>query len=184
MLLCSGSLRAQKQAASESKTLKQVQLVTKSKYPTVGIKEYTLVTDSLEAQRADAEAIMQVKIELPRAMHTKDPAQFDRVLARNFVFRGEDEFHNRADYIRDRTSGEDRVKRADYQNLVLQFFDDVAMLTYRNIVEDESGGPTSWKAEMVWSEMFVKEDGRWKVGALHLIKLTLLSEPAPTPPGG
>ena len=58
--------------------------MTKSKYPTVGIKEYTLTTDDLEAQRADAEAIMQVKIEVPCAMQTKDPARFDRVLARKF----------------------------------------------------------------------------------------------------
>ena len=101
------------------------------------------------------------------------------MLARDFVFRAEDQFHNRADYIRDRTSGEDRVKTADYQNLVLQFFGEVAMLTYRNIVEDEPGGPSAWKAEMVWSEMFVKEDGRWKVSALHCIKLNMLNDPAP-----
>ena len=166
-------------AAAAPKTLSQVQLVTKSKYPTVGIREYTLITDNVEAQRADAEAIMQVKIELPRAMQTKDPAQFDRVLARDFIFRGEDEFYTRADYIRDRTSGEGRVKTADYQNLVLQFFGDVAMLTYRNIVEEEPGGPGAWKAEMIWSEMFVKEDGRWKVAALHLIHLITLNDPAP-----
>ena len=99
-----------------------------------------------------------------------------------FTFRGESEFFNRADYIRDRTTGEGRVKTADYQNLVLQFFGEVAMLTYRNIVEDEPGGPGSWKAEMIWSEMFVKEDGRWKGASLHQIKLIMLNEPAPTPP--
>jgi hypothetical protein len=179
MLLVSGAIPTDTAAARDAKTLSQVQLVTNSKDPTVGIKEYTLITDNLEAQRADAEAIMQLKIELPRAMQTKDPAQFDRVLARDFTFRAEDQFHNRADYIRDRTTSEDRVKTADYQNLVLQFVGDVAMLTYRNVVEDEPGGPTAWKAEMIWSDIFVKEDGRWKVGAIHLIKLNMLNEPAP-----
>ena len=179
MLVGSESLHAQKKAGGDGKTFSQVQLATESKYPSVGIKQYTLITDNLEAQRADAEAIMQVKIEVPRAMQTKDPAQFDRALARDFIFRSEDQFHNRADYIRDRTTGEDRVKTADYQNLVLQFFGEVAVLTYRNIVEDEPGGPSAWKAEIIWSEMFVKEDGRWKVGALHQIKLNMLNDPAP-----
>jgi len=56
------------------------------------------------------------------------------------------------------------------------------MLTYRNIVEDEPGGPGAWKAEMVWSEIFVKEDGRWKVAALHSIQLKMLNDPQKTAP--
>jgi hypothetical protein len=182
MLLFTPCPRAAENAGSGSKKLSQVRLVTESKYPSVGIKEYTLITDNLEAQRADAEAIMQLKMEVPRAMQTKDPAQFDKVLGRNFAFRSEDQFYDRTSYIRDRTSSESRVKRADYQNLVLQFFGEVAMLTYRNIVEDEPGGPKAWKAEMIWSEIFVRENGSWKVGALHQINLKMLNEPTQTPP--
>jgi len=87
ILLFSGYTRAEKDAAPGPKTFSQVRLVTESKYPSVRIKEYTLITTNAEAQRADAEAIMQVKMEVPRAMQTKDPAQFNRVLARDFIFR-------------------------------------------------------------------------------------------------
>jgi ketosteroid isomerase-like protein len=182
ILLFTACLRAAEDAPSGSKRLSQVRLVTESKYPSVRIKEYTLITDNLEAQRADAEAIMQVKMEIPRAMQTKDSAQFDRVLGRNFTFRAEDQFHDRTSYIRDRTSSKSRVKTADYQNLVLQFFGEMAVLTYRNVVEDEPGGPKAWKAEMIWSEIFAKEDGSWKVAALHQINLKMLNEPPQTSP--
>ena len=161
----------------QSQTIKpatQVALTTQSKYPTVGIKEYTLITDDVETHRADAEAIMQVTIEIPRADQTRDEAQFDRILARNFTFRGEDEFFNRSDYIHDRVTSPDQVKTADYQNIVLQFFGDMALLTYRNIVVDEPGSPGSWKAEMTWADIFVKEDGKWKIGAIHLIDVKML----------
>jgi hypothetical protein len=173
---CTAAEHSSTNAISTVRTFSQVKLVTQSKYPTVGIREYTLITDDVEARRADAEAIMQVKIEIPRAMQTKDPAQFDRILARNFTFRGEEEFFNRDDYIKNRVTSPNRVKTADYQNIVLQFFGDYALLTYRNIVEDEPGGPTAWKAAITWADIFVKEDGQWKIGAVHGIDLKMLNE--------
>jgi hypothetical protein len=84
---------------------------------------------------------MQVKIELPRAVQTKDGERFERILARDFVFRAEDQFYGRADYIRERANNKDTVITADYENVVLQFIGNVALLTYRNIVAMEPGGP-------------------------------------------
>ena len=89
VLLYSGSLHAQKSApAGEGKRSSQVQLTTESKYPSVRIKKYTLITDNVDAQRADAEAILQVKMEVPRAMQTKDPAQFNRGAGAGFCLSG------------------------------------------------------------------------------------------------
>ena len=58
---------------------------------------------------------------------------------------------------------------ARYENLVLQFFGDTAVLTYRNIVKekDEKDVPTTWL--YTWADVWVKEDSEWKVGAIYVI---------------
>ena len=101
-------------------------------------------------------------------MQTKEADRFERILARNFVFRAEDQFYGRADYIRERAKNKDTVITADYQNVVLQFIGDIALLTYRNIVVIEPGGPDN-TVDMTWADVLVKEDGQWKFRAVHLI---------------
>ena len=61
------------------------------------------------------------------------------------------------------------VLDARYENLVLQFFGETALLTYRNIVKetDEKGVPTTWLYN--WADVWVKEDGEWKVAAIYVI---------------
>jgi Domain of unknown function (DUF4440) len=151
------------------RTYSQVSLTEDSPYPNVGISTYTLITDNVEARRGDAEVIMRRKIEWPRAMQTKDEALFNRILARGFTFRGEQEFYNREDYIRDRVGNDEAVASAHYENLALQFFGEVAVLTYRNTVKikDASGKPET--LHMTWADILVREDGEWKIGASHLI---------------
>jgi hypothetical protein len=143
-------------------------LTTRSKYPQVRLSSYTLISDDVEARKADAEAVMQVKIELPRAVQTKEADRFDRILARNFVFRSDDQFYNRADCIRERANNKDTLMTADYENVVLQFIGDIAFLTCRNIVVAEPGGPENTD-HMTWADVLVKEDGQWKFSAVHLI---------------
>jgi hypothetical protein len=40
---------------------------------------------------------------------------------------------------------------------------------YRNVVSgtDAGGKPETW--HMSWVDVFVREDGRWKIGASHLV---------------
>ena len=155
-------------------------LTTQSKYPAVGISEYTLITDNVDGQRADAEAIMQAKTEWPRAMQTKERADFDKVLGRGFTLHESSGFMDRQAYIDNRVGDPTKVKSAVYENLVLQIFPDHALLTYHNLVEDEPGGPTAWKGGMTWLDIFVKEDNRWKIGASRMIHLDLLNDPERT----
>src|SRR5207244_198626 len=79
------------------------QVVVKVNYvvPTVGISEYTLVTDNLEADRKDAEAIMLRKKDMPLAVQKHDARLFDSWLGRDFIAHGEQEFLRRDEYIRD-----------------------------------------------------------------------------------
>jgi ketosteroid isomerase-like protein len=148
---------------------RQVIMATRSQYPQVRLSTYTLICDDdLEARKAEAEAVMQVKIELPRAVQTEEADRFERILARDFVFRAKDQFYDRADYIRERVNNKDTVMTADYENVVLQFVGDIAFLTYRNIVVMKPGGPEH-TAHMTWADILVKENGQWKFRAVHLI---------------
>jgi hypothetical protein len=63
----------------------------------------------------------------------------------------------------------ERVKSARYENLVLQLFGDLAVSTYRNVVELRTAGGAAEKLYMTWASVYVKENGEWKVGTIHLI---------------
>ena len=135
----------------------------------VDITSYVLITDDFETDRPAAEAIMRLRAKLPLAMQTKDAALFDSILARDFTFRGTDEFWNRVEYIRNRTAAGETVGTARYENVVLQLFGDMAVSTYRNAVEITDASGNKQTLNMSWASVYVKEDGEWKVGAVHLI---------------
>jgi hypothetical protein len=152
-----------------AKKYSQVNLKVDYVIPTVGISNYSLITDDVEAHRKDAEAIMLRKKDMPLAMQKHDASLFNSFLARDFISRGEHEFLEREDYIRDRVNALWTISDVQYENLVLQFFGGTAVLTYRNIVKekDEKGIPVTWL--YTWADIWVKEDGEWKVGGIHLI---------------
>ena len=152
--------------------MKQFKLTTQSKYPTVGLNEYTLITDDLERNRPEAEAAIQTKIELPHAMQTKERKDFESILSKNYVFRGPEEFYDRDGYINNRVGDPSRVKQAVYRNVVVQFVGDRALITYSNLVEDEPGGKEVW--DMTWADVLIKEDGQWKYEVVHLIEFKIL----------
>lgn len=140
--------------------------------PKIIISSYTLITDDEEARRADAEAVMRVKKNFPLAVMTKDRALFERILARDFVFRGEGEngLLRREDYINNRVQATGVIELVKYENMVLQFFGEIAVVTYRNVLKnkDASGQPDDTEY-IPWADVYVKEDGEWKIGAAHVI---------------
>lgn len=138
--------------------------------PGVDLTTYSLITNNPEADRREADAILEVKLSWPRAMQTKDAALFDRILARTFTFREADgRLLARDAYIRDRVQRSETVAAARYENVVLQVFGQIAVLSYRNVVSgtDAGGKPETW--HMSWVDVFVREDGRWKIGATHMV---------------
>jgi len=129
-----------------------------------------LITDDLERDRSEAEAVIQTKIELPHAMQTKERNHFESILSKGFIFQAADGFFDRDGYINNRVGDPSKVRQADYRNVVVQFIGDRALVTYSNIVEDEPGGPAAWKADMSWADILAKEDGRWKYETVHMIE--------------
>jgi hypothetical protein len=148
---------------------KQVTLNFDQQSPNVDIRSYVLITDNLDADRVEAEAIMRLRAKLPLAVQTKDAALFNSILGRNFTFRAADEFWNREDYIRNRVEESETVLSAQYENVVLQLFSDVAVSTYRNAIELKDKTGKAGTLQMTWASVYVKEDGQWKIGAVHLI---------------
>jgi Domain of unknown function (DUF4440) len=102
-----------------------------------------------------------------------DRLLFDAILARDFTFRAEDEWYERDAYIRERVESREGVEAVRYENLVLQFFGPIAVLTYRNVVKhtDMLGKPDTLR--LSWADVFVQEQGKWKIGGSHLITLAV-----------
>lgn len=172
---CQGGERADRaqpdSAVQTEATRKYSQLTLKEEAHSrnIGISSYTLITNNDEAHRRDAEAIMRLKKDLPLAVQTKDASLFNRIFARDFTFRAEDEFYEREEYIRNRVERPQTVTSAQYENLVLQFFGEVGVLTYRNVVKVNEANGTIETYQMSWADVYVKENGAWKIGAIHLI---------------
>ena len=148
----------------------QVVLTVERELPGIDLSSYTLVSDHPDADRGAADAIMRVKIDWPRAMQSKDVALFQRILSPQFTFREADgTFYEREAYIRNRVESPERVVAVRYENVVLQLFGEVALLSYRNIIDhtDASGKPD--KLHLSWADVFAKENGEWKIRASHLI---------------
>jgi hypothetical protein len=131
--------------------------------PTIFIEGLNLITKDVEKDQVNALEILALKHKWPLAMKTKSRELFEEILSNDFVIRGEDEFLTRQDYINDRVAGIWTIDTVRYQNLVLQFFDNKALLTYRNVLNgtDDNGVPD--REFYTWADMYVKENGNWKI---------------------
>lgn len=173
IVLLSCNAEKENNAAAEkpvAKNLQQITVTEENFTPTVDIKSFSLVGDSSGAQIADAREILKIKRKWPLAMQQKNRKLFEEILSKDFSMRGEDEFFgNREDYIKDREKGTWSIDTVKYENLVLQFFGDIAVLSYRNKLTgtDIAGIPN--KEFYTWADMFKKEDGAWKILASHCI---------------
>jgi ketosteroid isomerase-like protein len=148
---------------AENKKFIQVTRRIDNSIPSIGISNYTLITDDLGRDTADADAILLAKVIIPLAMQKHDVALFDSILAKDFTAQGEGEFFEREAFIQNRVNGKWMISDVQYENLVLQFFRDIALLTYRNTVKekDEKGMPLTW--HYTWADIWIKEDRRWKI---------------------
>lgn len=162
--------REQEEAAQTPGVYAQHTVRIDNKIGTVGIDSVVLITDNFRRDEEEASGVMEAKGNWPLAMQTKDRNLFEKILAAGFTFRGANEFYNRADYIEDRVNTPVAVDTAHYQNLVLQFFGNTALLTYRNIITgvDSAGANEKWQYS--WADIYTKEQGQWKIAGSHLIQ--------------
>ncbi len=160
-----------KNASSSNRDFQKVLIVESNTSPTVDIKNFTLITNNRDLDSINAIKILQLKRSFPMAMQKKDRKLFESILADSFTFHAENQFFARkADYINDRVNSTWTIDTVRYQNLVLQLFGETAVLTYRNVLKgtDNSGKPDIEYYD--WADIYVKENGNWKIGGVHEIE--------------
>lgn len=157
------------QQNENSKKYIQVNFKVDLNTPTVGINNFTLITNDLQRDSSNAQAIIRAKVILPLAMQKHDSTLFDSVLAKDFISQGEGEFFNRNEYIQDRVNGKWMISDVQYENLVLEFFGDFAVLTYRNKVKEKDEFGKENLFLWFWTDIWIKENGEWKIRVLRAI---------------
>lgn len=73
---------------------------------------------------------------LQLAMQKHDAALFESVLAKDYIYHGKEAFFDRQEYIHDRVNGKWTIMNLQYENVVLEFYNDMAILSYRNVVKE------------------------------------------------
>jgi Domain of unknown function (DUF4440) len=143
--------------------------------PSVDISKYTLINDPQKDRRNDAKEILKVKRKWPLAMQSLNPLEFDSILSKNFTFKGSDKFFTRADYIKNRTTPDEwKITFVKYDNVTLQFFGDTGILSYVNHITNKNVNTGAIEYEHIsWVDIYVIEDGKWKIGAAHSIDYRL-----------
>ena len=136
---------------------------------TIIIPGLTLITKNYGKEKDDALEILKLKHKFPLAMQTKSKVIFEEIFDEDFVFRADDEFFNKEDYINNRVNGTWEIDTVKYQNLSLQFFKDKAVLSYKNVLDgtDDYNKPTLEYYN--WSDVYVKEYSGWKLLSCFLI---------------
>lgn len=150
-------------------SFQQVNINEENITPTVDIRSYALITNDRTKDSTEAREILKVKRNFPLAMQRKDSLLFEQILGKSFTFRADDEFFNRADYIRDRIHSTWTIDTVRYENLALQFFGDVAVLTYKNSLNGTDDAGRSNLEKYTWADMYGIEDGKWKLLSVHCI---------------
>ena len=170
-----GSCNHHQDTSGKSNIAKSAKKYIQVKYPidinaqTVGITTYTLITNNLEKDSAEARQLLKAKVILPLAMQKHDAKLFDSTLAADFIYQGEEAFFNRAEYIEDRVKAKWMISDVQYENLVLEFFDGYGILTYRNKVKEKDELGRDQLYTWFWTDVWIKENGRWKLKDLRAI---------------
>jgi ketosteroid isomerase-like protein len=72
--------------------------------------------------------------------------------------------------INDRVQSTGSIELVQYENMVLQFFGEIALVTYRNVLKNKNASSQPDDKEYIsWADVYVKENGEWKIGTAHVI---------------
>ncbi len=174
MLSCTNQPGLTENAANKKDEASKVEviLLKDDTTSTVHISKYVLVTKKNENRLQDATEILTTKRKWPLAVQSKKEADFNAILTGNFTFTADEKIMNRTEYIQSRTANSDWViTNVYYDNLILQFFDGYAVLSYHNQVTNENIKTKEKEIELIsWVDVYTKENDSWKINAAHVIE--------------
>ena len=112
-------------------------------------------------------AVMGIERELLNAILKGDASASERHLADTYVFTGPDGMvENKAQAIADLKSGDLKLQSASLDDAKVQVYGDTAVVTYSsNDKGTYKGKDISGKTR--WTDVFVKQNGSWRVVASH-----------------
>lgn len=159
----------------QSNESKIIEIKENNSAPTVDIENYNLILNSAENRKTDAEEILRLKSKWPQIMQSPTITGFDTILSKDFTFVDNGHLFNRRDYIENRVKLSDwKITFVKYDNLNLQFFENIALLTYRNHVKNQNIKTNAIEIEHIsWSDIYVKESDRWKIRSAHVIEIKI-----------
>jgi len=171
LMACNNKTQEKTQEITVTGNFSALEILESNKTPTVDIEKYVLISNSNDDRKNDADEILKVKRKWPLAMQSKSTSAFDSLLSPNFVFTGDGHLLNRKDYIINRTSpSEWKITHVKYANMTLQFFGNIALLTYRNQVTNENINTKAIEIEYIsWADVYKKEESKWKIDAAHVV---------------
>jgi hypothetical protein len=157
----------------EKVNYQMIEVIDDNSTPTVEIKKYRLIAN--EDRKKDATQIIALKRDWPLVMQSPGRIGFDTLLSQNFTFSGDKQLLNREEYITNRIKPSDwKITHVKYDNLTLQLFGNTALLTYKNEVTNENINTKAIETEYIsWADIYVLENGKWKIGASHTIDFRL-----------
>lgn len=171
LISCNNKTNDKTHEIADTGTYSALEILEPNKTPTVDIGKYVLIIRMNDDRKSDAAEILNVKRKWPLAMQSPSASAFDSLLSNNFVFTGDGRLLNRKDYIIDRTSSSEwKITHVKYENMTLQFFGDIALLTYRNQVTNENINTKAKEIEYIsWADVYRKEKNNWKIDAAHVV---------------
>ena len=111
--------------------------------------------------------IIQIEKEMLAAVLKGDASASERYLAQTYVFTGPEGLSmGREQSIREVKSGDLKLQAASLDNAKVQVYADTAVITYSsNDKGTYKGKDISGKTR--WTDVFVKQNGRWMLVASH-----------------
>lgn len=134
----------------------------------LGVLCFAALAQSKDQQPAGAEqAVMRIEREMLSAGLKGDASASERHLAAGFVFTGPDGTREtKAQVVADLKTGDLKLQSASLDGPKVQIYGDTAVVTY------ESHDKGTYKGKDItgvtrWTDVFVKQDGRWQMVASH-----------------
>ena len=127
----------------------------------------------------EEQAVLRVQREWMEAVRDKDAAALDRILADDYTYtdsRGG--VTNKADSLRQTRNPNEHMKAFHTSEETARVYGDVAIVTGRLRVEGVAGGQ-SYDAEVRFTDILARIDGRWRAVAAHASRAGESRSPSP-----
>jgi ketosteroid isomerase-like protein len=113
------------------------------------------------ADGAEEQALLQVERDWLNAALKKDRAALDKIIAADFIGRGEEGVKNKTQLISMLLSRSLKIESAEFNSMQPMVFGDTAII-YGMTTSKESMGGKDTSGQYRWTDIFQKRNGQWQ----------------------